>query len=179
MKGRGLPHGWRWAAMLSSVPLTMGALALQSGGGVTVYAFNPNKAPAIQDRLLDGAADLALGYGSLATASPRLGHLAVSDPPPDYTPAQNGECPVSYGDDIKVNQSCLNVSSVDQQGRGQAQNETAIAVAPETPDLLIAASNDYTLGDGLEGGVAFSTDGGRTWQNSQVPLEYTRGSDFA
>ena len=179
MKGRGLPHGWRWAALLSSAPLAVGMLAIQSGGGVTVDAFNPNKAPAIQDRLLDSAADIALGYGSLTSVSPRLGHLAVSDPPPDYTPAKNGECPVNYGDDVKVNQSCLNVSSVDQQGRGQAQNETAIAVDPENPDLLIAASNDYTLGDGLEGGVAFSTDGGRTWQNSQVPLEYTRGSDFS
>src|SRR3954454_18997119 len=36
-------------------------------------------------------------------------------------------CPVNRGSNMRVNQNCLNLTDPDLQGRGQAQNETAIA----------------------------------------------------
>jgi hypothetical protein len=165
---------WRWAALAGALPLAVGAVSLTSTTAPVLAGVQPNK---IQSRLLDGVAQMALGL--LTTSTPRASGLAVQDPPSDYTPNRDGECPVRYGDDVRVDQQCLNVSAIDLQGRGQAQNETAIAVNPENPDDLLAASNDYTYGDGLAGGTVFSTDGGRTWENSQVPLEFTRGSDFS
>ena len=173
MNIRKLPLRWRWAALAGALPLAVGMVTLQSGTPALAGA-QPNK---IQARILDGVGDMALGL--LTTSSTNLSNLVVQDPPSDYTPSSNGECPVRYGNNVKVNQSCLNVSAADLQGRGQAQNETAIAVNPRNARDLLAASNDYTYGDGLAGGIAFSSDGGQTWQDSQVPLEFTNGSDFS
>lgn len=99
----------------------------------------------------------------------------------NFVPTQPGGpvCGLNRGDNVKVNQNCLNITAVDLQGRGQAHNETAIAVNPRNPDQLVGSSNDYRLGDGLAGGTSYSYDGGKTWQDSSVPVEFTRGSDFA
>ena len=78
-----------------------------------------------------------------------------------------------------MNQGCLNITAANLQGRGQAHNETAIAINPRNPNQLIAASNDYTLGDGLAGGISYSGNGGKTWQDSTLPVEFTNGSDFS
>jgi Phosphoesterase family len=148
--------------------------AFQSGGVTPVKAFNPNRAPGIQQRLLSQFADNATGFHA---ASPQGSTPVLSN----VTPAQAGgpQCGLSLGSNVQVNQGCLNISARNLQGRGQAQNETTIAVNPNNPGQLLAASNDYTLGDGLAGGTSYSSDGGQTWQDSQVPLEFTRGSDFA
>jgi hypothetical protein len=173
MKKRVVSLRWRWAALAGALPLAVGMVTFQSAIAPVLAGAQPNK---IQSRLLDGTAEMALGL--LPTSPTSLSNYVVQDPPSDYIPGPNGECPVNYGPNVKVNQSCLNVSTPALQGRGQAQDETAIAVNPNNPNDLLAATNDYTYGDGLAGGTAFSTDGGRTWQDSQVPLEFTNGSDF-
>jgi hypothetical protein len=86
-------------------------------------------------------------------------------------------CPVNRGANIRVNQDCLNLTDPDLQGRGQAQNETAIAQDPNDPQHMIASSNDYRRGDGNCYSY-HSSDGGRTWQDSTPPMGFTRGANF-
>ena len=57
-------------------------------------------------------------------------------------------CPVNRGCNVRVNQNCLNLTDPDLQGRGQAQNETAIAQDPSDPRRMVASANDYRRGDG-------------------------------
>ena len=41
--------------------------------------------------------------------------------------------PAKLGSNVKVNHNCLNLTDSDLQGRGQAQNETWVAVDPNNP----------------------------------------------
>jgi hypothetical protein len=86
-------------------------------------------------------------------------------------------CAVSYGNNVKVNQNCLNVADANLQGRSQAQNETSIAVDPNNPQHLVASYNDYRRGDG-NCGTSYSLDAGRTWIDSTAPTSFTRGGPF-
>jgi len=88
---------------------------------------------------------------------------------------RDDECGIRRAGNIKVNQNCLNVSDVDLQGRGQAQNETAIAVDPNNERHVVAGYNDYRRGDGTCG-ASYSLDGGRTWNDATVPNGFTRGN---
>src|SRR4051794_18871758 len=90
--------------------------------------------------------------------------------------AQTG-CPVDRGANVRVNQNCLNLTDPDLQGRGQAQNETAIAQDPKAPRRVVASSNDYRRGDGNCYSY-YSGDGGRSWQDSTPPMGFTRGTAF-
>ena len=170
-----MPVRKRYMAVIAGVILPAAGLAAFQTGGVTpVKAFNPNTANKIQQRILSQFSDNATGFRAASvrgTGSPAF---------PNLTPTKAGgpQCGLSLGSNVKVNQGCLNISAPDLQGRGQAQNETTIAVNPRNSQQLLAASNDYTLGDGLAGGTSYSSNGGKTWQDSQVPLEFTRGSDF-
>ena len=83
-----------------------------------------------------------------------------------------GLCPRNFGSNVLVNQNCLNVTDTDLQGRGQAQNETAIAQNPSNPRQLVAGFNDYRRGDGTCG-TAFSGNGGASWTDSTMPNEFT------
>ena len=96
----------------------------------------------------------------------------------NYQPRGNAECPLHRGSNIKVNQNCLNVSDPDLQGRGQTQNEPAIAADPNHPDHLVASANDYVRGDGTCGSY-WSSDGGRTWNDSTLPKSPYVGVQFA
>ncbi|MCL5266478.1 MAG: hypothetical protein M1469_00045 [Bacteroidetes bacterium] len=49
------------------------------------------------------------------------------------------------------------------------QSETSIAVAPNTPSVLMATWNDFSNGSYSQPGYAFSTDGGNTWVNEDKP----------
>ncbi|MGB9182493.1 MAG: hypothetical protein WCB67_00375 [Solirubrobacteraceae bacterium] len=69
----------------------------------------------------------------------------------NYFPSASGECPSRLGDNIKVNQNCLNISDPDLQGRSQANNETSIAQDPFSPNHLVASDNNYIRGDGTCG----------------------------
>ena len=86
-------------------------------------------------------------------------------------------CPVDRGSNIRVNQDCVNHTDPDLQGRAQAQNETAIAQDPNRPRSMVAASNDYRRGDS-SCLAYYSRNGGRTWQDSNVPNGFTRGTAF-
>lgn len=94
-----------------------------------------------------------------------------------YFPSSDDGCPQNHGDNVKVNQNCLNITDASLQGRGQAQNETAIAADPAHPDHLVATYNDYRRGDGNCYG-SFSRDGGQTWTDSTIPMGFTDGTPF-
>lgn len=156
--------------VLAAVPIALG-VATVGGNQVSAGPWTPSQAPLIQQRLLDTAADIELGFQSPVAHDPPA--------PKNYAPSgPANQCPVRFDNNVKVDQGCLNLTSFDLQGRGQAHNETAIAANPLNPDQLLGASNDYKLGDGVDGGTEYSSDGGHSWQNSEVPLEFTRGSDF-
>lgn len=69
----------------------------------------------------------------------------------------------------------VNNSGFSNFGCTTPQNETTIAVNPRNPDNLIAGANDYRVCcdfDGLNDGTGwayYSTNGGVTWKNVQLP----------
>jgi hypothetical protein len=91
-----------------------------------------------------------------------------------YYPKGSDSCRQTLGNNVKVNQNCLNVADPDLAGRSQAQNETSIAIDPSDPNHLIASQNDYRRGDGNCYG-AYSLDKGRTWNDTTIPMSFTRG----
>ncbi len=76
--------------------------------------------------------------------------------------------PESRGKNVKVNQNCQNVTDPDLAGRGQAQNETAVAIDPNNKNHVIASQNDYRRGDGNCYG-AYSLDGGPQLERHDDP----------
>ena len=94
--------------------------------------------------------------------------------PSNYFPTGQGQCSQTKGQDVKVNQNCLNLTDPDLQGRGQANNEPSIAVNPFNSQDLVASDNNYIRGDGTCGSH-FSLDGGRTWADTTMPNGFTRG----
>jgi hypothetical protein len=92
----------------------------------------------------------------------------------NYTPSSSGKCSSVLGNNVKVNQNCLNISDSDLQGRAQANNETSIAQDPFNTSHIVASDNNYIRGDGTCG-AHFSLDSGRTWTDSTVPNGFTRG----
>lgn len=146
----------------------------------------------MQKRLLSGSASLALDQESATIPTPPLivqgsaGPLAQTvqtlsglDPknPQNYVPAATRDCGFKTGSNVKVNQNCLNIADADLFGRAQAQNETSIAQDPNAPNHIVAAFNDYRRGDG-NCGVAWSVNGGETWNDSTVPNGFMRGAAF-
>ena len=121
----------------------------------------------IQSRLVSGFASYTLGDNA---------ENGQGDPqhPRTYFPRGSDSCPNNQGSNIKVNQNCLNLSDPDLQGRGQAQNEESIKVNPNNTNQVVASYNDYRRGDGTCG-VSYSRDGGRNWNDTTVPDNFTRG----
>lgn len=153
-------------------------------GGLAVVAppssaqpFGYNNLNAIQKRLVSGTLSTALD-DSPAAAQARGGTQLVPRVPLG-TPQQAGPhgCPGTLGRDVKVNQNCLNQTDPDLPGRGQAQNETSMAVDPNDATHVLASYNDYRRGDGTCG-TTYSLDSGRTWSDSTVPNGFVRGADF-
>jgi hypothetical protein len=149
-----------------TVVLCVGVLALQT----ETYA---------QSRLTPQQQRHVSGFVSHELDQQRaLAHPATVKPGATaYTPTKNDACGQKIKSNVKVNQNCLNLSDPDLQGRGQAQNETAIAQDPMNPSNLIASFNDYRRGDGTCG-VAYSTNGGQQWNDSTTPNGFTRGTSF-
>jgi hypothetical protein len=126
----------------------------------------------IQSRILSGFASFEAGMGvpsSQARASARTGARPATGSP--------ALCPGSIGPNFRVNQNCLNVTDADLQGRGQAENETAIAQNPFNPRQLVTGFNDYRRGDGNCYG-SFSANGGVGWTDTTIPMGFTRGTAF-
>jgi hypothetical protein len=144
-------------------------LAGSSGGGSASAAPALRLKP-VQQRLVSGTASLALDRRSVGTqATGRSGGRRATLGPTNET-----GCPVNRGANVRVNQNCLNLSDPDLAGRGQAQNETSIAQDPFRPSRMVASQNDYRRGDG-NCYTAWSTDGGRSWEDSTPPMSFTRG----
>jgi len=91
---------------------------------------------------------------------------------PGPSVAGSGGCNDNDGGNVRVNQDCTNQSDAALLGRGQGQNETAIAVNPRNPKHLVAGQNDYRRGDGACG-ADWSRDGGRHWGSELAPLSFT------
>jgi len=164
-----------------AIPLLVSLCALAIGAGFVRLAGNtstPNVRAAelgiddeltpTQERLVSGFASYTLGKN--AENNGQAGEQA----PRSYFPRGSDSCPTNQSSNIKVNQNCLNLSDADLQGRGQAQNEESIQVNPNNTNQVVASYNDYRRGDGTCG-VSFSRDGGRVWNDSTVPDNFTRG----
>ena len=141
------------------------ALAPVVTNPAVVRGFDPTTAPEIQERLLSG-------FASFELSSPEGN--GTGSGVAGYTPRGSQDCGGNVGSNIRVNQGCLNISDPDLQGRAQAQNETSIAINPNNSNQLIASQNDYRRGDG-NCYSGYSTDNGRTWNDSTVPMSFTRG----
>src|SRR5712691_7092705 len=134
----------------------------------TVSAFDFSTLSPIQKRILSGFASLELNADDPGNSLRE---------PTSYSPRGQAGCPENLASNIKVNQNCLNLTDGDLQGRGQANNETAIAQDPLQPNHIIATSNDYRRGD-ASCFNSYSRDSGRTWNDSVVPMAFTRGQGF-
>jgi len=142
------------------------------GGQQSAQALTYDQLKPIQKRILSGAAAFALsGEQQAAKAAARSARPSFSHR------AATAACDNRLGNNIKANQNCLNISDPDLAGRGQAQNETSIAQNPLRPNQVVSSFNDYRRGDG-NCYTAYSSDQGRSWQDSTVPMGFTRGDAF-
>ncbi len=155
----------------------VGALFMFGGFGSPAVASGIANMTKIQQRLVSGFASYEMSAASARSAAPSSFKHVDGGAFPNYYPSADGDCPVTLGSNVKVNQNCLNISDGDLQGRGQAQNETAIAADPGNPSHVVASFNDYRRGDG-NCGVAYSLDGGNSWSDTTTPSGFTRGTAF-
>jgi hypothetical protein len=161
-------------AAASAVTLII-ALAIASPGSAprasaAVHGLSQQGMSNSEKRHLSGFASFEAGIGVSAKAAAAKASAPMSN-------AAANLCPSNFGSNVLVNQNCLNVSDPDLQGRGQAQNETAIAQNPLNPSQMVASYNDYRRGDGTCG-TSFSSNGGSSWTDSTLPNGFTRGTNF-
>jgi hypothetical protein len=149
--------------------LVAASLTTHNAGATGLYA---QLAP-IQKRILSGFATLEI--------NPARGVANAATNQKPKTTSKSGPsafgCPDNIGNNQRVNQNCLNISDSDLQGRGQAQNETAIAYDPNKTDHLVGSYNDYRRGDGTCG-VSYSSDNGAHWTDATTPNGFTRGGPY-
>ena len=163
----------RAAAMLAAGGLALGAAVALSSQNAAAATFGYQNLNSVQKRHVSGllAAELG-GAGNQARAAAPLAPAAAVP----QVPGPNG-CPVKLGSNVKVNQNCLNLTDSDLQGRGQAQNETWVAVDPNNSSHVLSSYNDYRRGDGTCG-VSYSLNGGKSWADTTTPNGFTRGDIF-
>lgn len=125
----------------------------------------------LQWRLLSGAASHALELQEKTNVPVPAASGSV------VPAAQPAPCAGNFGSNVRVNRNCQNLSDTDLAGRAQANNSPAIAQDPNNLGHLVAADNDFRLGD-QTCMVAFSTNAGGAWQDSPIPLGFTRGNVF-
>ena len=159
---------YRYLRLLAALPLAAVLLYQPAATPVPAHASLYAKMLTIQKRLLSGVGTRALAPGEV---DPTERDTAQ---PNTYYPTSDNGCPLNLGNNIKVNQNCLNLTDATLQGRAQAQNETAISHDPNNPQHLVATFNDYRRGDG-NCYAAFSLDGGRTWADSTIPMSFSSG----
>ena len=153
--------------------LVVGGLLLAAGQfvaatSVNAQPFGYDKLTPAQKAHVSGLLSQELGGRGLRTAAPTRSSLTTVTPP---------ACDVNLGSNIKVNQNCLNITDSDLQGRGQAQNETYVAVDPLNSRNIVAGYNDYRRGDSTCG-LSFSTNGGAAWADATIPNGFVRGTAF-
>jgi hypothetical protein len=103
-----------------------------------------------------------------ASASAGVAATAAAITPSSRT----GGCFDRSATNVRANQECTTQSAPGFFGRGQSQNETAVAVNPTDPRNVLISQNDYRFGDG-RCGVDWSLDGGRTWGSQLAPSGFT------
>ena len=124
----------------------------------------------LQQRLVSGTVSARLdGPPQSAAQAPQRG--------PVFAPASGRGCRADRGSNVRVNQDCQNLTDTDVAGRGQAQNETAVASDPSDPSSIVASFNDYRRGDSACV-TSYSADGGASWRDSAPPMAFTRGEAF-
>ena len=130
----------------------------------------------LQRRILSGLAanEFAQRAGAAARAQ-SAGRTERARPSSNYFPSGTGTCASRFGDNVKVNQNCLNLTDQDLNGRGQANNETSIAQDRLHPRNIVASDNDYFRGDATCG-AAYSLDTGRDWNDAPTPMSFVRGA---
>jgi hypothetical protein len=163
--GRALSIGFVASLVLA---LTVGASLLPAGGAPSnpkANRFGPSGVHAA-----DPLASRAEAARARAEAAAAAAGDTASVPGPSV--AGSGGCNDNDGGNVRVNQDCTNQSDAALLGRGQGQNETAIAVNPRNPKQLVAGQNDYRRGDGACG-ADWSRDGGRHWGSELAPLSFT------
>ena len=146
--------------------VALGSATALVGGVATARAVQPDPLGEFQERLVSGDAYTELANPNTPTGNPH-GHKHHG----------NADCASRLGSNVKVNQNCLNLSDPDLQGRGQAQNETAIAIDPSNPNRMVSSYNDYRRGDGTCG-ISYSSDRGNSWTDATMPNGFTRGNAF-
>ena len=172
-----------------------GVLLLQQSGAQAGAHLTYSKLNKIQRRILSSTLASALLPARSASKKARIAMTSDEGPGPDglpngapaaigksgtagtgsnYYPAPSGKCGGTLGNNVRVNQNCLNITDPNLQGRGQANNETFIAQDPLHPENVVASDNNYIRGDGTCG-AHFSTDGGKTWADSTIPNGFTYG----
>jgi hypothetical protein len=131
----------------------------------------------LKPRVVPQGGDDDNGGGDGAPTNPpaSFGSPSGTGSPSNYFPTQQGQCSQTLGQDVKVNQNCLNVADSPLQGRSQANNEPSISVDPFNSKHLVASENNYIRGDGTCGSH-FSLDGGRTWADTTMPNSFTYGA---
>src|SRR4051812_39106347 len=88
--------------------LLASAFAVQLGGGVpAAHGFDPTKLSEEQDRLLSGFASFELTNAARGEHSSKV---------PTYFAKGKSDCTSKFGDNVKVNQNCLNLADPDLQG---------------------------------------------------------------
>jgi hypothetical protein len=164
----------RGAALLGAAALTAVSVLALDPTTATAKSFGYQNLNSVQKRHVSGllAMELDASAAPQARSAAPLTAAAVQSP---QMPGPNG-CRTTRGSNVKVNANCLNLTDADLQGRGQAQNETWVAVDPNNSRHLVASYNDYRRGDGTCG-VSYSLDGGSTWADTTTPNGFVRG-DF-
>src|ERR687883_1758403 len=155
----------RWLALTATTVLVAAGLGVVGATGAQAGSLTFDQMNQIQKRILSGLASFELDPANESNAPQQ---------PPNYFPRGSGDCTLVNSSNVKVNQNCMNLSDPDLAGRGQAQNETAIAQDPNNLNNMVATFNDYRRGDG-NCYASWSTDKGRTWNDSTIPFSFTRG----
>lgn len=124
----------------------------------------------LQKRLLSGSLSQMLEPGSSGpTSASQLTSLS--------TVSATVLCAGNFGTNVRVNRNCQTLADTPFEGRGQANNEPAVAQDPNHPGHLIAADNDFRFGDG-DCYAAPSLTKGSDWRDSTIPFGFTVGTAF-
>jgi hypothetical protein len=167
------PVRWSAAPIALAASLVLALLAGSSMLPATGQATNPKANRFAPSGVVAADPDAAATAGA-ATARAQA---AAADAPgggsvPGPSVSGTSGCNDTDGTNVRVNQECTNQSGAAFLGRGQGQNETAVAVNPKNPRHLLAGQNDYRRGDGACG-ADWSYDGGRRWGSELAPLSFT------
>jgi hypothetical protein len=163
------------ALLLALVALGVVVMFAGIGGSASKVTQAQAGRLGIDDEMTDVQERIISGYAAFELGMNGNDHQTGAGANTTYFARGSGDCPNNQQSNIKVNQNCLNLSDPDLQGRGQAQNEESVAVDPNNTNHLVASYNDYRRGDGTCGS-SWSTDGGRTWNDSTVPNGFTRNT---